>query len=416
LIKDIRILVLADSYPYPPTDGRMLRIYNFFKHLRGDYRFDYLSFGGVHMNIDPISLKDQLGPACNSVEFIRSETLLNKAPMSLLSKIRNVFYPYVDTIGEACYSEDMASRVKNKIETGSYELVFVCGLYMLLYIDQGSIRIPFIVDMTDSISLLFRSYFNNERCCLNKIILFLNYVWAERYEKIHCSKLDNIIMCTPVDTEIIRKHCPHSNVWSVPSGVDTDYYRSTNTSVRCKSLLFTGVMDYSPNNSAMIHFINQIFPLIRQKEPDIYLIIAGRNPTAELKRLASRYSGVVVTGYVDDLRPYFESSAIYISPLVTGAGIKNKILEAWSMSLPVVASSLSCSGIEAVSNENILIADTPSEFAEKVLALLQNPELRAKLSANGRATVEQQYSWATRSNMIKDIFEQTLNRKNETIN
>jgi polysaccharide biosynthesis protein PslH len=414
LIKDIRILVLADAYPYPPTDGRKLRIYNLFKNFAEGYRFDYLTFDGSHIDIDPELLKRQLGPSCDSVEIVPSGSLRKTLPMGFLSRVKNIFYPYVDTIGPACYSDYMFSRAKDKIDSGSYDLLFVCGLYSMLYIDKGSIRIPYIVDIVDSMSLLFKSYLDNEHRPFHKLRLYLNYIWATRYEKMHCSQLNNIIMCTSVDSGIIKRHCPQSNVWTVPEGVDTEYYRSTKPAVPGKKLLFTGVMDYEPNNAAMLHFIRNIFPLIRKSDPDIILTIAGKNPTPELKFLAERTSGVIVTGFVDDMRPFFESSTVYVSPLVTGAGIKNKILESWAMSLPVVATSLSCSGMEAIANENVLIADSPQEFSQKVLALLGDNTLRTKLSQSGRKTVEQQYSWSNRSDMTKDIIDNILNQKRVT--
>jgi glycosyltransferase involved in cell wall biosynthesis len=411
LIRNKRILILSDSYPYPPTDGRKLRIYGLFKQFAEGYRFDYLTFGETNVNGDPATLKHQLGALCDNVEIINSSTLQKNTPMGFMARVKNILYPYVDTIGPSRYSDKMRSKVKEKLDSESYDLLIVCGLYSMLYIDKSSIKIPYIVDIVDSMSLLFRSYLENEWHHARKFRFYLNYIWATRYEKLHCSQLSNIIMCTSVDSDIIKRHCPYSNVWTVPEGVDTEYYRSKRASSLGKNLLFTGVMNYPPNNTAMLHFIENIFPLIRQTDPDIVLTIAGKNPTPELQLLANRTAGIILTGFVDDMRPYFDAATVYVSPLVTGAGMKNKILEAWAMSLPVIATSLSCSGIEAIANENILIADKPREFAEKVLGLLQDEALRSRLSRCGRETAEQLYSWQNRSNMIRDIIDNLLNQK-----
>ncbi|MBK8335768.1 MAG: glycosyltransferase [Sterolibacteriaceae bacterium] len=170
-------------------------------------------------------------------------------------------------------------------------------------------------------------------------------------------------------------------------------------------------MDYPPNNTAMLHFIEETFPIIRKENPNVTLTIAGRNPTDELVSLAARSAGVKVTGFVEDLRTYFQAATVYVSPLLSGAGLKNKVLEAWSMMLPVVASSVSCSGMAAADNRNLLIADSPSEFASKVLALLSDSDLRERLSKEGRATVEREYSWQCRGAMLGSIFAKIVNEE-----
>ncbi|MEW6418484.1 MAG: glycosyltransferase family 4 protein [Nitrospirota bacterium] len=404
-----RILIVAPEYPYPPYDGHTNRIYNLFRHFASGCKFDLVAFGRDDLSTQSDGiLKGQLGPCFDSVELIPRNTL-NKIEIKRgIDSIRNILYPYENSIGEPYYSDALARRVKEKVLSGHYDLIFLCGLYIALYFDKNMGSIPYVVDMADSMSLLMRSYFKAEKKPVEKFKKYLNYIWAERYEKIYCSRIPNIIMCNDVDAQKIRKNCPKSRVWSVQAGVDTNYYRHSNSTTRSRGLLFTGVMEYAPNNLAMLYFIRKIFPLIKKEASDVTLTIAGRNPSHELIALADQTQGIRVTGYVDDLRPFFDSSLIYISPLITGAGIKNKILEAWAMSMPVVATSMSCSGIETENNFNILIGDRPKEFADKVMTLLADESLRTKLSRNGRQTVEHKYSWSTRSRMLKEIFDSLL--------
>lgn len=408
----IKILVVSPDFPYPPIDGHKVRIYNLFRQFPADYRFDFISFGEAALLPDSDTLKKKLGPCFDDVEIVSRNTLERIRSNGKLSSIKNIFFPYEASIGEPHISAVLAERIREKMASKHYDIVFLCGLYISLHFDKSSKDIPCIVDIGDSMSLLAKSYFETERNLIKKAKKYLNYVWADRYEKIHCSRPRNIIMISPVDAKKIEKNCPRSKIWVVPNGVDTEYFKSNNSKSEPKrSLLFTGVMDYPPNNGAMLYFIRKIFPLVRERVPDVTLTVAGRNPTQELQALAKLDRGIRLTGFVDDIRPCFDSSLVYVSPLLSGAGIKNKILEAWSMSMPVVATSVSCSGLEAKNGENILIADKSEDFSEAIFTLLSDRSLMKLISQNGRKTVEQSYSWEIRAKMLMDIFRDVLTNR-----
>jgi polysaccharide biosynthesis protein PslH len=291
------------------------------------------------------------------------------------------------------------------IATGRYDIVFLCGFSTFLYFDLQNEKVPYIVDICDSISLYAQSAYKKDRRPLLKLRNWLNYIWACRYEKLHASTIQNMILISDLDAAQMRLHCTRSNIWVIPNGVDTDYFKPSGSISRPHSLLFTGVMDYTPNDEAMLYFLGSIFPLVKKRVPDAVLTIAGKNPTSRLKNLASQTSEVQLTGFVEDLRSYFDSAAVFVSPLLSGAGMKNKVLEAWSMALPVVATSVSCSGLAVRNNENILIADKPAEIADRIVDLLVDRTMRENLSRNGRETVERNYSWSSRSKILHSIFD-----------
>jgi len=404
----IKILVVAPDFPYPPIDGHKVRIYNLFKQFPAGYRFDFISFGEAALLPDSETLKKQLGPCFDGVELIPHHSLEKIESKSGFAKIRNIFFPFEASIGEPYFSPILAEKVQEKVASKQYDLVYLCGLYISLYFDKGSNKVPYIVDICDSMALLAKSYFEKEHGPRRRLKSYLNYVWADRYEKVYCSRLSNIVIISSVDGEKIKKNCPNSRVWVVPNGVDMEYFSRANADSQPNSLLFTGVMDYPPNNEAMLYFIKEIFPIVKKKIPNATLTVAGRNPTIELKSLAEGTQGVRVTGIVDDLRPYFEASTVYISPLLSGTGIKNKVLEAWSMTKAIVATSVSCSGIEIEDNGNILIADSPADFVDKIILLLEDKALRERLSHNGRNIIEESYSWVSRAEMLMNIFNEVL--------
>ncbi len=412
--KPLSVLIVSPAYPHPPNDGHKVRIYNLFRHITSGCKFDLIAFGEDDLTLQSEMLKNQLGPCYNSVEFIPHSSLIQIEKIRGIARIKNILYPYEKSIGEPFYSEALANRIREKVDSVGYDLIYLCGLYIALHFGKNSRRVPYVVDIGDSMSLLARSYYKKEHRPLKKFKNYFNYIWSDRYEKIYCSRMKNIIMISPADAEIIRENCPRSRVWVVPNGVDTDYFTPVNS---CKqttnSLLFTGVMEYPPNNDAMLHFLKKIYPIVKERVPDVTLTIAGRNPTRELRDLVHNTQGVQLTGYIEDLRQCFESAAIYVSPLISGAGMKNKILEAWSMSKPVVATRMSCDGINARDNENIIIADSPSDIAEKIVLLLQNESLRTSLSKNGRSTVELAYSWTVSSKTLMEIFDEILRKDRE---
>jgi glycosyltransferase involved in cell wall biosynthesis len=167
--------------------------------------------------------------------------------------------------------------------------------------------------------------------------------------------------------------------------------------------MFSGNMNFDPNIAGAEYFYQSIFPLIREREPQIRWAIVGDCPAASVNSMAADPQ-VIVTGFVEDIRPWFEKCSVVVSPLVSGSGIKNKILEAWAMGKPVIATSLGCAGLLARNEENILIADSPEEFARKTLLLLHDPERAKTIGQAGLQTVRQHYSWKTSARQLEQIL------------
>jgi hypothetical protein len=186
-----------------------------------------------------------------------------------------------------------------------------------------------------------------------------------------------------------------SPIHTIPNGVDLEYFRPGRTAGEphhASRLIFTGNMSYKPNIDAVRHFVRDILPLVRRRLPEVLLDIVGMDPTPAVRRLADG-ARVLVTGRVDDVRPYFDSAAVAVAPLRIARGLQNKVLEAMAMRVPVVASPAAFQGINAVADEDLLVADEPEGFARAVLSLLQAPATRERYAAAGRACVQRNHSW-----------------------
>jgi glycosyltransferase involved in cell wall biosynthesis len=185
----------------------------------------------------------------------------------------------------------------------------------------------------------------------------------------------------------------------IPNGVDVGYFRPAPQPAGRQHLVFTGSMDWRPNQDAARYFARQILPLLRQENPDIECTFVGRDPPADIRALAT-IAGMRITGTVDDVRPYVERAAVYVVPLRIGGGSRLKILEAMAMGRAVVSTTVGAEGLDVVHDRHVLLADDPREFAESVLQLLGDPDRCQRLAAEGRRLVEQRYEWGALSDEL----------------
>ena len=190
----------------------------------------------------------------------------------------------------------------------------------------------------------------------------------------------------------------------VPNGVDSEYWRRRNRERGRATILFTGAMHYRPNADAALLLAREIFPLVRREIPDARLVLVGRDPSEELCA-AGNSPGIQVTGLVDDVRPYLEEATVFAAPLRFASGIQNKVLEAMSMEIPVVATSAAADGLYAEGGEKppLTVRDQPAEIAQALVRRIQE-ESRAPFE-EARRFVEQHFSWRTHARRVESILE-----------
>src|SRR5687768_863185 len=221
------------------------------------------------------------------------------------------------------------------------------------------------------------------------------------FEAAACPRFDCVVAVSREDREMMEREYHVKNVYDVPTGVDTDFFRPSGERKRQPhNLVFTGSMDWLPNEDAIRYFTEQIMPRIRQSMPDVTLTVVGRDPYPGLVELSKRDSSVMVTGRVEDVRPYMDEAAVYIVPLRIGGGTRLKIYEAMAMEKAIVSTSIGAEGLPVSNGSEIVLADDPESFAEATVKLLQNEDMAHEIGQRAAAKVRREFGW----DIVADSF------------
>lgn len=193
----------------------------------------------------------------------------------------------------------------------------------------------------------------------------------------------------------------------IPIAVDTKQIRPVARRTDSHTLLTMGTLYYPPNADGIRWFVEEVFPLIRSKVPEVKLTIIGKHPPKDFLALAEdKSNNIVVTGFVPELDPYFAESALAVIPVRAGGGMRVRILDAFARAVPVVTTTVGLEGIQAEPGEDVLVADTPSDFAASVIRLLNDKALQDQLSTNGRHLVESKYDWQVTLRDLDKVYQQ----------
>lgn len=227
---------------------------------------------------------------------------------------------------------------------------------------------------------------------------------ARRESTLAADAAINIVVSEP-DAARLRALVPDAKTATVPNGVDVAFFQPLpHVPVRPKSLVFVGGMDWYPNRLAMEWFVKDIWPLLRSTDPERTMTVVGRSPAPALVHEAQRDTRITVTGFLDDVRPTMSSAFAYICPIRVGGGTRLKILDALSMSRPLVSTALGVSGLGLVDGKHYLAAETPDEFVDQIAKLERDPVLAATLGRMGRDHVMQHFAWQTVATALQSAF------------
>jgi glycosyltransferase involved in cell wall biosynthesis len=235
------------------------------------------------------------------------------------------------------------------------------------------------------------------------------YSWVQwqrlkRYEAYVMSQVDHTIAMSEPDRTALLAARPNTRITVIPNGVDLDFYRQFTGLTISHDLVFTGKMDFRPNIDAALWFGQEVLPRIQERRPGTTFAIVGQRPHARLNVLRD-LPGITITGQVDDIRPYIAGATVYVAPLRVGGGTRLKLLEAMAMSRAIVATNVGAEGFPVTDGQELLLADSPENFAQRVLELLNSPDRRAQLGQRGLNFARANYGWDSLVPQLENTYQ-----------
>ena len=397
----MRILMLAHRIPYPPHTGDKTRAYHIARHLS---RRHELTLAFLVDKVGDLAGVQPLRDLVGQVEFARLWR-----PWSLLKGFgglatgRSLSLPYFN-------SRELRARLRRRLGARRYDVIYASSTPMAQYA-QG-LGLPVVMDFVDVDSDKWTQYAGHSRPPLS---------WLYRAEGRRLQGCEAgiarwarlCVLATAAEEALLRSFAPWAQTAVIPNGIDLDYFRPIERGRFSAGMIFTGAMDYLPNIDAARYFCADILPLVRRQIPDARFYIVGLNPPPEVQRLAAT-PGVVVTGAVPDVRPYYARASVCVAPLRLGRGVQNKVLQAMAMGLPVVTSSVGHRGLEAQAGKHLYVADEAGLFAERVVRLLNIPAEGEALGRQGRAFVEAHHAWESSGARLEALLRSEVSASQES--
>lgn len=394
----MKILFLTPQTPYPPRQGAALRNWGLISQLMSRHEITVLTFSS------PSSRTTEAGTrSVDTSDQLRARWELLSVPLPVRSwrdRLRDMLTTRQPDMALRLVSETYAHRLTDLLSRRRFDIALIGGIEMAPYLDILMAARPLrprilFDDLNCEFLLQKRAFLTDLRSPVHWAGAAYSWVqWhrLRRYEAAVCRRADQVIAVSGEDAAALRRLVPGLDVAVIPNGVDAPSYPFVLSPPESHTLVFTGTMDFRPNVDAMLWFTRHVFPRIQAEHPAVRLDIVGQRPHRRLERLR-RDPAITLTGWVEDVRPYIASAAVYIAPLRIGGGTRLKLLEAMAMGKAIVSTSLGAEGYPVSHGRELWLADSPADFASAVLALLRLPQRREELGRAARTFVESRYDW-----------------------
>jgi glycosyltransferase involved in cell wall biosynthesis len=288
--------------------------------------------------------------------------------------------------------------------------------YALLARSEVSRQTKMILDVHNALYRIPRQLCASEPRLWRRWLLRREAQALERYEKEVYGRFDQLVFVTDVDRSALGLAEPaaagrglqQARLTTIPICVDTEEHGPLRRKPSPGSVVHLGTMLWPPNVEGVLWFARKVWPLVAEQVPRARYTVIGKEPPAKIRSLADVWPNVHVTGYVEHPTPYLEDAAVFIVPLLSGGGMRVKILEAWRLGLPVVSTSIGAEGIDAHDGEHLLLADGAEAFAQAVVRLLNDPMVGSHLGSRGRSWVEKKYDWRQVYTLWDDVYNAVL--------
>lgn len=401
-----RILFLSQLLPFPLNTGPKVRSYYVLRHLTQKHQVTLLAFSRPD---DPPEAVQHLREFCEKVHLV----------MMHRSQARNVFALIASMLaGESFtirrdYRPKMAQTVDRLLQTGQYDAVHADQLWMAQYALRAkgiTHDTKLVLDEHNACFQVTQRLVSRERNPFMRLLFTHEWRRLRAYEAETCASFDHVVTVTQEDQSILKglihssvKHTrqqdvnkTNHNFVTIPICVDTQSTAPVQPNPGAVDVLHLGTMFWLPNVEGVLWFAREVWPAVVAQVPQATFTIVGKNPPTEIRALSMGQKGmpsIQVTGYIPDPQPYLKRAGVFIVPLLSGGGMRVKIVDGWRWGLPIISTRIGAEGIDYHEGENILIADDPGEFSQAIVRVLRDPLLAQRLRVNGRRWVEEKYEW-----------------------
>jgi sugar transferase (PEP-CTERM/EpsH1 system associated) len=405
----MRILWLNPNLLLPLDKGGKLRTWHLMRHLAERHDITYLSFADPHTS--PAN-REGMREVCRHLQIVtRTDRPKGSVAFYADAAVR-LFDPLPYAVGKYRsieYRDEIATLLAN----GRFDLL-VCDFLVPAVNMPSRLPCPAVLFTHNVEAEIWRRHYESQADPVRRFLFKQQWRRMLRFEAGTVSRFDLVLAVSDVDRDTLQRLYDdelRAPVATVETGVDTSFFAPRpDTPASPRHLVFTGSMDWIPNQDAMKHFCADILPRIRAAEPGVSISIVGRAPTPAVQRLAET-AGVEVTGSVDDVRDYIARATLYVVPIRIGGGTRLKIFEAMGMGKAVVSTSVGAEGLPVTHGQDVWIADGPEAFAGAVVSLLRDPARRAQLERAARELVVTRYDWSAVAGQLEEALETAAGRQ-----
>jgi sugar transferase (PEP-CTERM/EpsH1 system associated) len=400
----VRILWLKTELLHPVDKGGKIRTYHLLKELKRNHRITYLTLDDGSADTDARERADEYCHELVAVPHQRRQKFTLGFYAELALNLVS-FLPYAIKKYE---SVGMRREISKRARAEDFDVVICDFLAPSVNVPSG-LSCPAILFQHNVESMIWKRHYELQANPGKKAYLYWQWRKMRAFEGEMCRKFDSVVSVSRADRELLQREYRASSVYDVPTGVDTDFFQPSGREDPIPhNLVFTGSMDWLPNEDAIRYFTEQIFPLIKRDIPEVSLTIVGRDPYPRLLELSRRDPAIIITGRVEDVRPYVERAAAYVVPLRIGGGTRLKIFEAMAMEKAIVSTTVGAEGLPVRSGVELLLADTPGAFAESVVRLLRDNTYATELGKGAAVIVRERFGWDKVADNFAAICERTV--------